>query len=119
MGGIVERDGHTRALEGQHPHSGQEIVAPYARRVPGFDLTFSAPKSVSVFFGLGDEPLRRAIRGAHDAAVEEGLGYLERAAAGGRRGAGGSVAIQGNGFLAAAFRHRTSRAGDPQLTRTS
>ena len=32
-----------------------------------------------------------------------------------RRGAGGAQAIAGNGFVAAAFRHRTSRAGDPQL----
>ena len=45
----------------------------------------------------------------------EALGYLERVAAHGRRGAGGAVSIEGSGFIAAAFRHRTSRAGDPQL----
>ena len=32
-----------------------------------------------------------------------------------RRGAGGAVAIAGRGLIGAAFRHRTSRAGDPQL----
>ena len=40
-----------------------------ARRVPGFDLTFSAPKSVSVLFGVGGDELRAAIQGAHDQAV--------------------------------------------------
>ena len=32
-----------------------------------------------------------------------------------RRGAGGGQLIEAQGFAAAAFRHRTSRAGDPQL----
>ena len=32
-----------------------------------------------------------------------------------RRGAGGAEFVQGNGFLAAAYLHRSSRAGDPQL----
>src|SRR6185436_921066 len=72
-------------------------------------------KSVSVLFGIVDEPLRHAIRVEHDAAVQEAFAYLERVAASGRRGSGGAVSIQGNGFVAAAFRHRTSRAGDPQL----
>ena len=48
-------------------------------------------------------------------AVADALGYMERAAAVTRRGPGGVHAIAGNGFVAAAFRHRTSRAGDPQL----
>ena len=52
---------------------------------------------------------------SHESAVADALGYLERVAANGRRGAGGAMSIQGSGFVAAAFRHRTSRAGDPQL----
>jgi TrwC relaxase len=52
---------------------------------------------------------------AHDAAVAEAFAYLERVAANGRRGAGGTISIKGSGFIAAAFRHRTSRAGDPPL----
>jgi len=113
--GIVDRTSLTRALEGHDPATGRELAALYARRVPGFDVTFSAPKSVSVLFGLGDEVLRRAIRCEHDAAVAEAFAYLERVAANGRRGAGGAISIRGTGFVAAAFRHRTSRAGDPQL----
>ncbi|MDA0161263.1 relaxase domain-containing protein [Solirubrobacter ginsenosidimutans] len=113
--GEVDREALTRALQGHDPLSARELVAPHVRRVPGFDVTFSAPKSVSVLFGLGDESLRRTIRSAHDAAVAEAFAYLERVAANGRRGAGGSISIKGSGFIAAAFRHRTSRAGDPQL----
>jgi conjugative relaxase-like TrwC/TraI family protein len=109
--GEVDRNALTRALAGHDPRTGRELVAPHVRRVPGFDVTFSAPKSVSVLFGLGDESLRRTVRSAHDAAVAEAFGYLELVAANGRRGAGGTVSIKGSGFIAAAFRHRTSRAG--------
>jgi hypothetical protein len=58
-------------------------VASWWRRTCGgcrVDVTFSAPKSVSVLFGLGDESLRRTIRSAHDAAVAEAFAYLERVA---------------------------------------
>ena len=84
-------------------------------RVSGFDLTFSAPKSVSVLFGVGDDELRSSVRAAHDRAVREALGYLERSAAAVRRGPAGAVVEPVAGFVAAGFRHRTSRAGDPQL----
>ena len=43
------------------------------------------------------------------------LGVLERAACRVRRGQGGHTVLDGDGFVAAAFRHRTSRAGDPHL----
>jgi len=68
-----------------------------------------------VLFGIGGDELRRAIQDAHDQAVREALAYVEREAGMTRRGAGGSDVIAGRGLIAAAFRHRTSRAGDPQL----
>jgi conjugative relaxase-like TrwC/TraI family protein len=115
--GQVEGELLHRALAGKHPKTGGELARPPrgAIRVPGYDLTFSAPKSASLLFALGDSDVRREVRDAHDAAVEAALGYMQRQAAVGRRGRGGTVAVIGNGFLAAAFRHRTSRAGDPQL----
>jgi conjugative relaxase-like TrwC/TraI family protein len=81
----------------------------------GFDLTFSAPKSVSVIFGVGDEELRGRVRAAHDTATRAAVAYLEGSAAAVRRGHGGPVVEEASGFVAAGFRHRTSRAGDPQL----
>jgi Ti-type conjugative transfer relaxase TraA len=84
-------------------------------RVAGFDLTFSAPKSVSLLYGLSTPEHSAAVRDAHDQAVAEALTYLERHALSARRGAGGERRIETEGLVAAAFMHRTSRAGDPQL----
>jgi conjugative relaxase-like TrwC/TraI family protein len=85
------------------------------KTVLAYDLTFSAPKSVSVVFGIGDRTVSPAVRAAHDEAVREALGYLERHATWTRRGANGKHLLRGDGLAVAAFRHRTSRAGDPQL----
>jgi hypothetical protein len=54
-------------------------------------------------------------RAAHTASVEAALDYLQREACWTRRGAGGHEFVHGNGFLAAGYLHRSSRAGDPQL----
>lgn len=115
--GQVEGELLHRALAGQHPKTGGQLARPPhgAIRVPGYDLTFSAPKSASLLFALADPQVSREVREAHDVAVQAALSYMERQGAVGRRGRGGVVAVEGNGFLAAAFRHRTSRAGDPQL----
>jgi conjugative relaxase-like TrwC/TraI family protein len=43
------------------------------------------------------------------------VGYVERTAAAVRRGSGGAVVEEASGLVAAAFRHPTSRAGDPPL----
>jgi conjugative relaxase-like TrwC/TraI family protein len=84
-------------------------------RVPGFDLMFSVPKSASILFGIGDGETQRAILDAQQAAVDSAVQYLERVACRTRRGAGGYEVVPGDGFVGAAFRHRTSRAGDPQV----
>jgi conjugative relaxase-like TrwC/TraI family protein len=83
--------------------------------VAGFDLTFSAPKSVSVVFALGDRNARGAVRDAHDGAAREAIAYLEVSAAAVRRGHGGARVEPASGLIGAAFWHRTSRVGDPQL----
>ena len=104
-------------LAGVSPHG--EIltaggVVP-ARRVVGFDLTFSAPKSVSLLYGLSDSDVSATVRAVHADAVAQALDYLERRALCVRRGAGGLRRIGAQGLVGAAFAHRTSRAGDPQL----
>lgn len=40
---------------------------------------------------------------------------MEREACKARRGRGGTIVVDGRGFVGAAFEHRSSRAGDPQL----
>ncbi|MGH3046988.1 MAG: MobF family relaxase [Gaiellaceae bacterium] len=84
--------------------------------VSGYDLVFSCPKSVSLLHALtDDEQVRREISQAHEASWQASLAYLEREACIVRRGHGGTIREHGQGFVAAAFRHRTSRAQDPHL----
>jgi conjugative relaxase-like TrwC/TraI family protein len=79
--------------------------------VVAFDATFCAPKSVSILHGLGNDDLRAEVRDAHDAAVAAAFEVFEGEAARGRRRRGGSTVVEGDGLVAAGFRHRTSRAG--------
>ena len=113
--GTVDGDKLHRVLGGEDPATADPLRSTRGTRVPGFDLTFSAPKSVSVLFGICDDEIRHQIQRGHDLAVGDALGYLERVAASARRGHGGSDSVAGDGLVAAAFRHRTSRAGDPQV----
>jgi len=84
--------------------------------VCGMDLTFSAPKSASLLFHIGGGDERAAVGQAHDEAVVAALGYMEREACVVRAGDGGKGGkAVAEGFVGAVFRHRTSRALDPQL----
>ena len=90
----------------------QKRLAP----VSGYDLVFSCPKSVSLLHALtDDERVRRELSEAHETAWQAALAYLEREACVVRRGHAGAIREHAQGFVAAAFRHRTSRAQDPHL----
>jgi conjugative relaxase-like TrwC/TraI family protein len=102
-------------LDARHPDTGEQLARHPARKVPGFDHTFRAPKSVSLLWALSDRVTSAEVVAAHDAAVDAAIGYLQRAAGFSRRGAGGAETVPVDGFVAAAFRHRTSRADDPLL----
>jgi conjugative relaxase-like TrwC/TraI family protein len=95
------------------------VAGAKGRRVPrtvaGFDLTFSAPKSVSVAWALADRPTRQRIFAAHVAALQFVIGYAEREVITTRTGKGGVVSEPVRGVVGAAFDHWDSRAGDPQL----
>jgi conjugative relaxase-like TrwC/TraI family protein len=111
------REAELRAVLSRHdPRSGDPLEGSVQRaRVTGFDLMFSVPKSASVLFGIGSPAVQRAVLDAQAVAVESALNYLETYACRTRRGAGGYEILPGDGFVGAAFRHRTSRAGDPQV----
>ena len=112
----VSEGGICGLLEARDPVSGELLRQPMpSGAVAGFDLTFRAPKSVSILFGIADEGISDQVVSAHEYAVAEALAYLEREACRARRGRGGAVQVAGDGFVAAAFRHRSSRAGDPLL----
>lgn len=116
LAGEVDADALGRVLEHVHPSQAYRLTA--ARSAPvvaGFDATFCAPKSVSLLYALGDPETSNTVRNVHDAAVRASLAVLEREACRVRRGQGGATVVDGDGFVAAGFRHRTSRAGDPHL----
>jgi conjugative relaxase-like TrwC/TraI family protein len=89
------------------------------RRLPGLDLTFSAPKSVSIVYALGSPDVAKSIRAGHEAAVAEAMRYLESVAGHALRGHQGdgreARRVESEGFIAAAFEHRSNRCGDMQL----
>lgn len=92
-------------------------------RVAGYDVTFSAPKSVSVVWALASPDQRAAIEQAQAGAVRAALKVLEQYACVSRRGRGGHHA-EAVALTAATFQHGESRPaehddgeifGDPQL----
>ena len=116
LSGRVDAERLRAVLDARHPATKATLITQRRPdRVPGFDLTFSAPKGASLLFALGDPQTSSAIHAAHDEAVRQAVAYLEREAGEVRRGRDGQVRLGGGGFVAAAFRHRSSRAGDPQL----
>ncbi len=86
--------------------------------VHGFDLTFCAPKSVSLVRVFGGDVADKAVTAAHQTAIAEALEYL--AAHAGYTRVHNPVTGEKDlqklpGLVAAAYQHETSRAGDPHL----
>lgn len=117
LSGRVDPTSFGRVLAALDPASGAPLGVPRttSRRLAGFDLCFSAPKSVSVAWGLADRGVAEVIAAAHDRAVAETLEVLESEVVRARRGKRAATLVETAGVLAAGFGHRSSRAGDPQL----
>jgi conjugative relaxase-like TrwC/TraI family protein len=117
LAGSVDELSLGALLRSRHPGSG-EVLNPSADRIrrAGFDLTFAAPKSVSLLHGLGSGEVTSAVAGAHTVAVLAAFDYLERRGVAVRRTIGGERrTVASEGAVASAFLHRTSRALDPHL----
>jgi conjugative relaxase-like TrwC/TraI family protein len=111
-----------RAEHGRDPIDAREIAATIAKQsrprtqtVAGYDLTFSPVKSVSTLWAVADPHLAAQIEQAHQAAVQDALNFIERHALFTRQGRNGVRQVDVTGLVAAAFTHRDSRAGDPDL----
>ena len=117
LSGAVEADQLVAMLTGINPATGEPLGLRAGPSVPGFDLTFSAPKSVSLTWALGDPEAAAQVKAAHLHSVEAALDYMQVHACLTRRGDGngGMAFLQGSGLLAAGYVHRSSRNGDPQL----
>jgi conjugative relaxase-like TrwC/TraI family protein len=100
-----------RELAGQIAKSSR----PRAQTVAGFDLTFSPVKSVSTLWAVADPAVAAVIERAHQAAVNDALSFIEQQALFTRTGPQGVRQVNVRGLIGAAFTHRDSRAGDPDL----
>jgi conjugative relaxase-like TrwC/TraI family protein len=110
------------AENGREPASARELSAALGRysrprqtAVAGFDLTFSPVKSVSALWAIAPPEVAAKIEEAHHAAVADALAFIEDHALFTREGKDGARQVETRGLVAAAFTHRDSRAGDPDL----
>jgi conjugative relaxase-like TrwC/TraI family protein len=106
-------DGQTAWVQ----NAGQETG--YHTRCPGFDLTFSPPKSVSVLWSQSPEEIRQIIEKDHLKAVQTALSMMEQFAGVTRRGQGGKIWEKAR-LLSRSFRPRhqpgaRTTAKHPQL----
>ncbi|WP_406817136.1 MobF family relaxase [Mycobacterium sp. M23085] len=86
--------------------------------VHGFDLTFAAPKSVSLLRALTDDRAEKAMQVAHQRAITAAMAYLHEHAGYTRvhNPVTGMKDLQPlPGLVAIAYQHETSRCGDPHL----
>ncbi|MGQ0618196.1 MAG: MobF family relaxase [Acidimicrobiia bacterium] len=123
LSGTVSTDHLEAVLNGRDPATGTRLGRPLVdrvhakgrliRAVAGFDATFSAPKSLSVWWALTGDP---GLVEAHDLAVRAALEHLEHYGATTRiRVNGERQHPDAEGLTMAVFQQGTSREDDPQL----
>ena len=108
-------------MEGRHPETGRWLRPAGAdgSRGGGIDVTFSAPKSVSVVWALADPWQRQQLQAAHERAVQRAVEYLReqvpvvRRRYGGQRRRGAREGRARHGLL-----HTTARVYRPPRRRT-
>jgi conjugative relaxase-like TrwC/TraI family protein len=114
--GEINADAFHAVVDGKHPVTGTDLGRRMGEgSVRGFDATFSAPKSVSVLFGLGNDSIRDEVVAAHEAAVEAVLGWIQDHAHTRLRVHGHVMCVDAEGIVVGVFRQHTSRRLDPQL----
>ena len=122
--GEVTREQFEAVREGLHPESGEFLRPRHSADRIGedgseqskgrslYDLTFSAPKSISILALVGGD---ERLIAAHDKAVREALAEAENYAAARVRLNGANEDRATANWIVAAYRHDTSRELDPQL----
>jgi len=116
LAGEVDEDAFLDLMAGIDPGRGELLGTRHTERtVRGYDVTCSAPKSVSVLWAVGDDPVREQVLAGHDAAVNGVVDWIDSHAHCRYRVAGDVRVFDAEGVVAALFRQHTSRALDPQL----
>lgn len=114
LNGHVNVQEFKNLLEGHSP-MGEKLIQTSNGKThrPGYDLTFSAPKSVSILGIVGED---KRVMEAHRNAVKKVISSIESEYAGYRAKKNGLVNLEKTGnFTVAAFEHIDSRALDPNL----
>ena len=128
------REVYERLMAGLDPVTGERLTqGPAAgERVSGFDGLFTLPKSVSILWGLTDDPeVRAAIEAAYKESVRDAFAWYESQVSVARRGHASSGEndpypetihhVPTTGLIAGMFLHRATRpgkddpCGDPHL----
>lgn len=112
--GSVDKDVFTRLLEGRLPDGADlsRMQDGSNKHRPGYDLTFSAPKSVSMMAMLGGD---KRLIDAHNQAVDFAVRQVEALASTRVMTDGQSETVLTGNLVMALFNHDTSRDQDPQL----
>jgi conjugative relaxase-like TrwC/TraI family protein len=117
-GGAVDIDAATEWLDHGVVPNGSSGRAFGENGVHGFDLTFSAPKSVSLIRALTGGVAEKVLAAAHERAIRAAMVYLH-AHAGYTRVHNPVTGVKDlqrlPGLAAIAYQHETSRCGDPHL----
>lgn len=77
LSGAVSQETFAKVLGGELP-SGERVVDQKASRRPGYDLTFSAPKSVSVMAYIAGDKRILGPDGAQTKAVQQTMAWIEK-----------------------------------------
>ena len=111
LSGPVDCAMFEQILSGQLPN-GEMLTGGAKEHAPGFDLTFSAPKSVSLMALVGGDA--RLVR-AHHESVQTAMKWVESHLAEARMGKDGHLIVATGKLAYALFTHDVSRELDPQL----
>ena len=116
LSGTIKEEELKNVYNGFSPDGKEKLVQNAGRmndkfsRDPGWDLTFSAPKSVSILHAISDEKMKAEIEKAHFEAIRAVSKNIEAKTVI-RKGKGGKIREQA-GLVIATYQHGTSRAVD-------
>lgn len=118
--GIVNASEFRNLFHGFSPDGKEKFVSNAGRykgndrdRMPGYDMTFSAPKSVSICWAIGNDETRKEIEQVHQKAIEKTIEELEKKTII-RTGKGGKVK-ESCGLIVGVFQHATARQADKDM----
>ena len=115
--GEIHEETFLALMAGLDPGTGDPLGRRYGDgSVRGFDVTASAPKSVSVLFALGDDATRAAVLEAHDTAVAAMVDWIEAHSHTRYRIDGQVATVDAEGIAVAAFRQHPAEPSTPRCT---